>query len=159
MTNITRRAAFLGLAIAAAVPAPALAMRVPRVLFICRYATVKSATARELLRKRARERGVGVKVWSRGITPVDHLPPATRHRLIDQFGIDPAAERPQALRQADLDRADVVVLFDNLPPTLHRMDALDWTDQPSLLEQFEPSMAYLEAHIAALLDRIASKHA
>ena len=155
MTNLTRRMALLGLAAAAALPVPALAMRQPRVLFICRFATVKSATARELLRKRARERGVGVKVRSRGITPVDHLPPALRQRLIGQFGIDPAAEQAQALQQADLDRADVVVLFDTLPPSLHKAGTLDWTDQPSLLEQFEPSMAYLEAHIAALLDRLA----
>ena len=159
MTNITRRATLVGLAAAAALPAPALAMRQPRVLFICRYATVKSATARELLRKRARERGIGVAVWSRGITPVDHLPPATRQRLLESFGIDPASQRPQALRQADLDRADIVVLFDRLSASLHRMDVLDWTDQPSLLEQFEPSMAYLEAHIEALLDRIASEPA
>ena len=155
MTNITRRATLVGLAAAAALPAPALAMRQPRVLFICRYATVKGATARELLRKRARERGVGVKVRSRGITPVDHLPPAVRQRLISQFGIDPAAEHAQSLQQADLDRADIVVLFDTLPPSLHKAGTLDWTDQPSLLERFEPSMAYLEAHIAALLDRLA----
>ena len=159
MTDLTRRTTLLGLAAAAALPVPALAMRAPRVLFVCRFATVKSATARELLRKRARERGIGLAVWSRGITPVDHLPPATRQRLIETYGIDPASQRPQALQQADLDRADVVVLFDRLPPSLHRIDALDWTDQPSLLEQFEPSMAYLEAHIEALLDRIASKHA
>ena len=159
MTNITRRATLVGLAAAAALPAPALAMRQPRVLFICRYATVKSATARELLRKRARERGIGVAVWSRGITPVDHLTPQIRQRLIAEFGIDPASEHPKALRQADLDRADIAVLFDRLPPSLHRMDVLDWTDQPSLLEQFEPSMAYLEAHIEALLDRIAREPA
>jgi protein-tyrosine-phosphatase len=102
---------------------------------------------------------VGVKIRSRGITPVDHLPPAVRQRLIGQFEIDPAAEHAQTLQQADLDRADVVVLFDTLPPSLHKVDTLDWTDQPSLLEQFEPSMAYLEAHIAALLDWIAGKHA
>lgn len=159
MTNITRRATLLGLAAAAARPAPALAMRVPRVLFICRYATVKSATARELLRKRARERSIGVAVWSRGITPVDHLPPAIRQRLITEFGIDPASERSQALHQADLNRADMVVLFDQLPASLRKSGTLDWTDQPSLLEQFEPSMVFLEAHIEALLDRIASKHA
>jgi protein-tyrosine-phosphatase len=157
--HFSRRAVVAGLAAAAALPSPALAMRQPRVLFICRFATVKSATARELLRKRARERGVGVKIRSRGITPVDHLPPAVRQRLIGQFEIDPAAEHAQTLQQADLDRADVVVLFDTLPPSLHKVDTLDWTDQPSLLEQFEPSMAYLEAHIAALLDWIAGKHA
>ena len=154
MTGFSRRATLLGLAAAAALPAPALAMRVPRVLFICRYATVKSATARELLRKRAKDRGIALAVWSRGITPVDHLPPATRQRLIASYGIDPASERPRALRQVDLDRADIVVLFDKLPPNFRKPDVVDWTDQPSLLEQFEPSMAYLEAHIAALLDRI-----
>ena len=155
MTHLTRRATLLGLAAAAAHPAPALAMRAPCVLFICRFATAKSATARELMRKRARERGIGVKVWSRGITPVDHLPPATRQRLIDLYGIDPASERALALRQTDLDRADIAVLFDRLPTNLRKPDALDWTDQPSMLEQFETSMAYLEAHIAVLLDRIA----
>ena len=159
MTSSTRRAILAGLAAVAMVPVPALAMYQTRVLFICRFATVKSATARELLRKRARERGMNLAIWSRGITPVDHLPPATRQRLLESFGIDPASQRPQALRQADLDRADVVVLFDRLPASLHRMDVLDWTDQPSLLEQFEPSMAYLEAHIEALLDRIASEPA
>ena len=154
MTGLSRRATLLGLAAVAAFPAPALAMRVPRILFVCRYATVKSATARELIRKRAHERGIGLAVWSRGITPVDHLPPETRQRLIAEFGIDPASERAQALRQDDLNRADTVVLFDQLPPNLHKSDTLDWTGQPSLLEQFDASMAYLDAHIAALLDRI-----
>lgn len=154
MSNLTRRIALIGLAAATAFPAPAFAMHMPRVLFICRYATVKSATARELMRKRTRERGIAVAVWSRGITPVEHLPPATRQRLITEFGIDPASERRKALRQSDLDRADWVVLFDQLPSSLHKAGALDWTDQPSMLEQFEASMAYLQGHIEALLDRI-----
>lgn len=155
MANLTRRAAVLGLALAAAIPAPALAQRRPRVLFVCRFATVKSATARELLRKLARERGVAVAVRSRGITPVDHLPPATRQRLIQDYGIDPAAEAPRALRQADLDWADTVILFDPLPANLHKPGVLDWTDQPSMLDRFDASMAYLAAHVAALLDRLA----
>jgi protein-tyrosine-phosphatase len=155
MANLTRRTALIGLAAATAIPAPAFAMRLPRVLFVCRFATVKSATARELMRKHARERGIAVAVWSRGITPVDHLSPAIRQRLIAEFGIDPASERPKALRQSDLDRADTVVLFDQLPPSLHRSKVLDWTDQPSLLEQFDASMDYLEAHIAQLLRIIA----
>ena len=155
MTNLTRRVTLAGLLAAAASPLPALAPPKPRVLFICRFATVKSPTARELLRKRAKERGIALDIRSRGITPVEHLSPQIRLRLIHEFGIDPASEPPRKLGQRDLDRADVVVLFDHLPPSLQKAGTLDWTDQPSLLDQFDPSMAYLEAHIAALLDQLA----
>ncbi|MFM5894652.1 MAG: hypothetical protein ACKOQM_09510 [Novosphingobium sp.] len=155
MTNLTRRSALLALAAATAFPAPAFAMRLPRVLFVCQAGTVKSAVARELMRKRARERGIGVMVWSRGIAPEDHMTAPIRQRLIAEFGIDPANERATALRQSDLDRADTVVLFDQLPPSLHRSKVLNWTDQPSLLGQFDASMAWLEAHIAGLLDNLA----
>lgn len=159
MTNLTRRSALLALTAAAAVPAPAFAMRLPRVLFICQAGTVKSAVARELMRKRARERSIGVTVWSRGIAPADHMTVPIRQRLIGEFGIDPASERPKALRQSDLDRADTVVLFDHLPASLHRSNVLNWTDQPSLLEQFDASMAFLGAHVEALLDQIVGKPA
>ena len=154
MTNLTRRTALLGLAAATAFPAPAFAMRLPRVLFVCQAGTVKSAVARELMRKRASERGIGVTVWSRGIAPADHMTAPIRQRLIAEFGIDPANERAKTLRQSDLDRADIAALFDHRPPSLHKAGALNWTDQPSLLGQFDASMAYLEAHISALLDRM-----
>jgi len=154
MMILSRRAALAGLVTAASFPAGAIAPRPPRVLFVCRFASVKSATARELMRLRARERGIAVDVRSRGITPVDHLAPAIRQRLVREFGIDPAREPMRKLRQTDLDRADTVVLFDQLPSDLHEVGTLDWTDQPSMLDQFDASMAYLDAHIAALLDRL-----
>lgn len=159
MTNLTRRSAMLALAAATAFAAPAFAMRLPRVLFICQAGTVKSAVARELMRKRARERGISVTVWSRGIAPADHMTVPIRQRLIGEFGIDPANEKAKILRQSDLDRANIAVLFDRLPPSLHKSAALDWTDQPSLLEQFDASMAFLGAHVEALLDQIAGKPA
>ncbi len=152
MTNHTRRTALLGLAAVTAFPAPAYAMRLPRVLFVCQAGTVKSAVARELMRKRARERGIGVTVWSRGIVPVDHMTAPIRQRLIGEFGIDPENERAKTLRQRDLDRADITVLLDTLPANLHKSGAIDWTDQPSLLNAFDASMAYLEAHVAGLLN-------
>lgn len=154
MNRLNRRAFLLGLA-AAAMPTPSFAMRRPRVLFVCQAGTVKSPVARELLRKRAYERGIAVDVRSRGIAPADHMTPQIRERLIAEFGIDPAGEPAKTLHQSDLDRADVAVLFDALPPNLHKAGALDWTDQPSLLGQFDGSMAYLSAHIDALLDRLA----
>lgn len=120
-------------------------------LFVCQAGTVKSAVARELLRKRARTRGISLAVASRGIAPADHMTPSIRQRLIAEYGIDPASERVRALRQTDLDRADIVVLFDMLPTSLHRPDVRDWTDQPSVLGAFDAAMAYLDTHIDALL--------
>ena len=44
----------------------------PRVLCICQFGKAKSAIARELLKRRAAERGIPVAVFSRGITPEPH---------------------------------------------------------------------------------------
>ena len=152
---VGRRTFVAGLLLLVASPAFAMARRPPRVLFICRFATAKSATARELLRKLAKQRGLALDVRSRGITPADHMPPQIRQRLIAEFGVDPASEPPHKLTQRDLDRADMVVLFDQLPPALHKTATLDWTEQPSLIEQFDPSMAWLQQHCEALLEQLA----
>jgi len=68
--------------VTAASDAVALPAAQPRVLFICQYGTAKSAIAREVFRQRARERGIPVVTFSRGITPEEHISPALRARLL-----------------------------------------------------------------------------
>ena len=66
--------------------------RVPTVLFICQAGTVKSAIARELMRRSAIARGVRVRVFSRGIAPEQHLSPQLKERLASE-GINPSVNR------------------------------------------------------------------
>jgi fructose-specific phosphotransferase system component IIB len=83
----------------------------PRVLFVCPAGTVKSAIARETLKRRAAEAGVPVRVQSRGVNPEDHVSPALAANLRAD-GLDPAAEPARRLAEADVAAADIVIAFD-----------------------------------------------
>jgi arsenate reductase (thioredoxin) len=149
---VNRRALLFGLT--AVVATGARAAPPPRVLFICQFGTAKSAIAREFFRRRARERGVAVATFSRGLTLEDHISPSLGAALRGE-GIDPAHDRPQVLARRDLRAADIVVFFNPLPPSLGPVAALDWTALPSVNENWPQARADLTQRIDALLDEIA----
>jgi hypothetical protein len=152
----SRRAVLGGLAaMLAGAGLPATAQRrVPRVLFVCQYGSVKSPIARELLRKRARERRIAVSAFSRGVTPMSHLPSAVSARLPAE-GIDPAREGLHRLLPVDAGYADVVVFFNPLPPGFRAARMLDWTAVPSVNETYPAARAELDRRIDRLLDELA----
>jgi len=133
---------------------PAIATEnAPRVLFVCQAGTVKSAIARELFRRRALERGIAVTAFSRGITPEEHVSPELRERLVAD-GIDSTRDGLLKLTREDLEAADIVVVFNALPETLARSDALDWTASPSMNDSYSLARADLDRRIESLLDSI-----
>ena len=93
-------------------------------------------------------------VYSRGITPEEHLPDDLRARLMAD-GIDPKAEPVRKLSQADLDGADLVILFDPLPPDLRAPKARDWSAVPSMIARYPDARADLDRRIGSLLDQFA----
>ena len=130
--------------------------RVPRVLFVCRFGTAKSAIAREIFRRRASERGVAVTALSRGITPEDHMTLALWQRLSAE-GIDPTAEVVRALSPRDWQHADIVVIFSPLPPKAKPAHLRDWTDTPSVTDDYANARFVIDRRIDALLDEIAQR--
>lgn len=126
----------------------------PRVLFVCQYGSVKSPIAREILRRRARDRGIAVSTFSRGITPEAHLPPVIAARLLAE-GIDPAREGLHRLLPIDVQAADIVVFFNPLPPSLRVPQGQDWTSVPSVLEAYPAALADIKLRVDELLDLIA----
>ena len=157
MSKLDRRTVSAALAAAAFTSAVAAAKPVskgPQILFICQFGTVKSAIARELLKRRSSERGLFVNVASRGITPEEHLSPDVEARL-SADGIDPRAEPLRKLEQRDLDSADLVILFDRLPEGLRARNVRDWTDLPSMLNRYPEARADLDRRIDQLLDQLA----
>jgi len=158
---VINRRKLLGLGLALGVggvlgSGPAEAAAEKTILFVCQAGTVKSAIARELFRARASVRGIAINAISRGLKPEDHVSPALKAHLTAD-GIDTLRDPLRALDQATLDRADVVVLFDPLPPSLSRPDARDWTATPSMNDDYARSRAFMDAHIEALLTEIAGK--
>ena len=107
---LDRRLVVLGWLLAP-VPAFAAPCKAPRILFVCPAGSVKSAIAREELKKIAKSQGIRVHAESRGINPENHVSSSlAQHLRMD--GIDPRAEPLRRFTPEDTKRADIVVAFD-----------------------------------------------
>jgi len=152
----TRRTATLGLllmpALAHAQSAPCAP---PSVLFVCPAGTVKSAIARETLKRRAAELGVPVRVSSRGVHVEDHVSPGLAANL-KADGVDPAREPARTLARADASAADIVVAFDEAAQVPELKGARSWST-PSWNSDYAGARAALAAHVDRLLAELREK--
>ena len=151
----TRRLVGFGLFLLAAPVAARTPCPPPRVLFVCPVGTVKSAIAREQLKRRAAQRSVAVEVASRGVHPADHVSPALAGRL-KADGIDTLAEPVRALSAEDIAHADIVIAFDEAAQAPGMERARVW-DVPSWNEAYAEAKAALAPRIEALLDELARR--
>jgi protein-tyrosine-phosphatase len=104
------------------------------VLFVCPVGTVKSAIAREALRRRVALLRLPVAVESRGLSPANHLTPALIERL----------------RAEDVTRADIVIAFDEAAGSPLLAKAQAWRT-PSWLASYDAAKADLAARLDGLL--------
>jgi protein-tyrosine-phosphatase len=127
----------------------------PSVLFVCPAGTVKSAIARETLRARAASAGVAVAVQSRGLHVEDHVSP-TLAAALRADGVNPAAEPARPLQDADVDRADIVIAFDEAAQAPQLRHARVW-DIPSWNSDYRGAKAALAMRIDDLLVELRDK--
>ena len=127
-----------------------------KILFVCQAGTVKSAIAREIFKRRAKERGIVVDVFSRGIVVEDHVSPQLRANL-SADGIDTTAEPTTLLAPADWVAADILVNFNPLPASVNHKDVRDWTDVPSVNDNYANARAIMDKRIDALLTEISDR--
>ena len=157
-TTMSRRA-LLGSALAASIVGACASARrgqAPLVLFVCQYGTAKSAIARELFRRRVRQRHLAIAAFSRGLTIEDHLTPDLRQRLAAD-GVDPAVEPAQVLQVRDWQRASIVVAFNPLPLEIPCAKLRDWTDLPSITDDYDHTRAILDRRLEALIDELGAR--
>lgn len=152
---MNRRLILIAGGMLAACPAMARSKR-SRVLLVCQFGSVKSAIARELVIRRAAERGIQVSVASRGITPEAHIDRDLLARLRAD-SIDPEREPLTALAPADVARADYVVVFNNLPAGFRPRKLIDWRDTGSFNDSFAAEAPRLLKRIDALLDTLGAR--
>jgi protein-tyrosine-phosphatase len=127
----------------------------PSVLFVCPAGTVKSAIARETLKRRAAELGFPLRVTSRGVQVEDHVSPALAANL-KADGLDPAREPARALASADVKAADIVIAFDEAAQAPELKGARSW-DTPSWNSDYARAKAALAAHVERLLVELRAK--
>lgn len=128
----------------------------PKILFVCQAGTAKSAIAREILKRRAKERGIDVSVLSRGIAVADHVSPQLKANLLAD-GIDTTTEPATALTAADWMGADILVYFNPLPASVMHLDKRDWGDVPSVNDDYSNARMLMNKRIDALLNEITNR--
>ena len=153
---ISRRALVVSVLAASLVGACASVRRgpAPLVLFVCQYGTAKSAISRELFRRRVRQRHLAIEAFSRGLTIEDHMTPDLRASLATD-GINTELEKPQVLQPRDWELASLVVAFNPLPAAVPRTKVQDWTDLPSITDDYDRTRALLDRRLEALIDQLA----
>lgn len=159
MMSLDRRSLLSGAVILAFTPAlvgAAMTSRSPHILLVCQFGTVKSPIARELLKRRAAERHVAIDVTARGITPQQHITPELLNHLTKD-GINPAAEPLRKLGPEDIAGADLVIAFDKLPAEYHPRRLEDWSELPSMVNDYDHARAELDSRIDTLLDRLSQR--
>lgn len=128
----------------------------PKILFVCQAGTAKSAIAREIFRRRAKERGIAAEVFSRGIVLEDHVSAELKEKLRAD-GIDTTAEPATQLAATDWTAADILVNFNPLPASVKHADVRDWSDLPSVNDDYANARIILDKRIDALLTEIANR--
>lgn len=128
----------------------------PKILFVCQAGTAKSAIAREIFKQRAKERGLAVDVFSRGIAIADHVSPKLKQNLLAD-NINTAAEPALPLQPEDWAVADILVNFNPLPKSVVHGDVRDWSDVPSVNDDYANAMAVMDERIDKLLKELAAR--
>jgi protein-tyrosine-phosphatase len=127
-----------------------------QILFICQFGTAKSAIAREILKRKAQERGITIGTFSRGITLADHVSPELRQKLAAD-GINPNADKAAVLAPLDWRKADIVIAFNPFPADVNHSDIRDWSDLPSLNDDYAHARDILDRRLDALLNELAKR--
>jgi protein-tyrosine-phosphatase len=136
-------------------PAAAAPVQARRVLFMCPHGAAKSVLASAYFERLAREKGLNVRVDSRGTEPDPAVSPkVAEHLTRNGYRVDGAA--PQRVSPADLASADLVISLGCdvrglavRPGTLRQ-----WDEVPGPGEDFAGADAAIRKRVAALVDEL-----
>jgi arsenate reductase (thioredoxin) len=127
-----------------------------RVVFVCEHGSVKSLVAMEYFNRTAKARGLAYRAVARGTAPEPAVPRAVRDGLRSD-GFDVSAFEPRKFAASDLDRASLVVSFDQDVARIvgARARYLRWDDLPGVLADYTRGRDEIVRHVDALLDQLA----
>jgi hypothetical protein len=86
----------------------------------------------------------------------DHVSPPLK-KLLQADGIYTNAEPATPLVRADWAAADIMVNFSPLPDSVKHHDVRDWTDVPSVNDDYANARTTMDKRIDALLTEVANR--
>jgi len=131
-----------------------------RVVFVCEHGNVKSLMAASYFNQLAAQRGLPFHAVSRGVTPDSTTVPQAIVTGLHTDGFDVGDFHPVKITSADVAGAVRTVAISTDLPASMRVDEQTierWTDVPPASSDYDAARVSLQAHVAALLDRLAPK--
>lgn len=122
------------------------------VVFVCEHGSAKSVVAAAHFNRLAAERGLDFRAVSRGTVPDPELSPAAIAGL-KQDGLVAGEPAPVKLRAADLEGAEKVIAFNELPPEFSGAPVEKW-DVPPVSTEYPAARDAMVERIEELLEQL-----
>ncbi len=126
---------------------------IPVIVFVCEHGAAKSVVAAAYFNRFAQERGLNLQAVARGTNPDNELSPQTIQGL-SKDGLTPRESIPQKLTSAEVQSAQRIVAFCELPTEYQQVIVERWGDIPPVSENYEAARDAILRHINDFLSRI-----
>jgi len=121
------------------------------IIFVCEHGAAKSIIAATYFNKLASENKSGLHAVARGTHPDQELSPKTIMGL-QADGLTPTESTPQKLSLADIESAQQIITFCELPEEYQNKVAIEhWDDIPPVSENYETARDAILEHLNHLL--------
>ena len=126
----------------------------PVIVFVCEHGAAKSVIAAAYFNKLAAQAGLGSRAAARGTDPDDELSPKAIQGLRED-GLAPTESVPQKLSRADLESAQRIITFCELPKEYEPKAIVEhWDHVPPVSEGYENARAAIVEQIESLIHRL-----
>jgi protein-tyrosine-phosphatase len=123
----------------------------PLIVFVCEHGAAKSVLAAAYFNRLAAQASLSLHAVARGTNP-DREFSAQAIRGLSQDSLSPAEAAPQQLTAADLQTAQRVIAFCDLPAGAHQKAVVErWDDVPPVSENYEKARDAILERIRPLL--------
>ena len=123
----------------------------PLIIFVCEHGAAKSIIAAAYFNKFAGEKNLDMRAIARGTHPDQALSPNTLTGLRED-GLLPTESAPQKLSAQDLESAQRIVSFCELPEEYQPKIMLErWDDIPPVSENYEKARNAIIARLSQLV--------
>ena len=121
------------------------------VIFVCEHGAAKSIVAAAHFNRLAEQLGLGLRAIARGTNPDQEISAQTIQGLSED-GLFPTESTPQKLTEAELNTAQHVVTFCELPSEYRgRVNVERWDDVPLVSENYKKARDVIIDHIRRML--------
>ncbi len=126
----------------------------PVIVFVCEHGAAKSILAAAYFNRFAKARGLNLQAVARGTNPAGELSPQVIKGLL-RDGLPPTEPTPQKLTPADMQSAQRLITFCELPVEYQQQDIVErWDDIPPVSQNYETARAAIVKRLNYFVNQI-----